>query len=37
LLAGVDILVTGDQDFSGVELERPEIMSPSEFMSAYGA
>ena len=37
LLADVDILLTGDRDFDGVELDRPEIMSPSEFMSAYGA
>ena len=36
LLADVDILLTGDRDFDGVELDRPEIMSPSEFMSAYG-
>jgi hypothetical protein len=35
LLADVDILLTGDHDFDGVELDRPEIMSPSEFMSAY--
>jgi putative PIN family toxin of toxin-antitoxin system len=37
LLADVDILLTGDRDFDDVELDRPEIMNPSEFMSAYGA
>jgi predicted nucleic acid-binding protein len=37
LLADVDILLTGDRDFDDIELDRPEIMSPSEFMSAYGA
>jgi predicted nucleic acid-binding protein len=37
LLADVDILLTGDHDFDDVELDRPEIMSPSEFMSVYGA
>ena len=37
LLADVDILLTGDRDFDDMELDRPEIMSPSEFMSAYGA
>jgi len=28
----VDILLTGDMDFSSVEIDRPEIMAPSEFM-----
>ena len=31
----VDILLTGDADFSSVEIDRPEIMTPSEFMQKY--
>ena len=37
VLADVDVLITGDNDFDEVELDRPEIMNPSEFISAYGA
>ena len=37
VLADVDILITGDKDFDDVTLDRPEIMSPSGFMSVYGA
>jgi len=36
VIADVDILITGDQDFDDVDLERPEIMTPSEFINAYG-
>ena len=35
--ADVDILVTGDHDFDDVVLERPEIMTLSEFMRTYSA
>jgi predicted nucleic acid-binding protein len=35
ILAGVDILITGDRDFGDVALERPEIMSPARFMELY--
>jgi len=31
----VDILLTGDMDFSSVEIDRPEIITPSEFMRKY--
>ena len=31
----VDIFLTGDADFSSVEIDRPEIMTPSEFMRKY--
>ena len=37
VLADVDVLITGDNDFDDVELDRPEIMSPSEFMGTYSA
>jgi len=35
ILEDVDILLTGDADFSSVEIDRPEIMTPSEFMKKY--
>ena len=33
ILEDVDVLVTGDKDFAAVEIERPAIMTPSEFMA----
>jgi len=35
LLADVDILITGDHDFDDLGLERPEIMTITEFMKEY--
>ena len=35
ILEDVDILLTGDADFSSVEIDRPEIMTPVEFMRKY--
>lgn len=31
----VDVLITGDKDFSNLEIDRPEILTPTEFMSKY--
>lgn len=31
-LKDVDVLITGDRDFEDVDVERPEIMTPGEFM-----
>ncbi len=31
----VDILVTGDSDFSDVDVEKPEILTPAEFVERY--
>lgn len=31
----VDILITGDKDFAGVDIERPEILTPAQFMERY--
>ena len=36
VISDVDILVTGDHDFDDVKLEKPEIMTPSEFINAFG-
>ena len=35
LVENVDILITGDKDFAEVEIERPEILTPAEFMDNY--
>lgn len=35
ILADVDIFITGDKDFGGLDLERPEIMTISEFAQKY--
>jgi putative PIN family toxin of toxin-antitoxin system len=31
----VDLFITGDKDFDDLELERPEIISPAEFLKKY--
>lgn len=31
----IDVLISGDKDFSCVECERPEIMAPSAFWEKY--
>ncbi len=31
----VDVLVTGDSDFSDVDVEKPEILTPAEFVERY--
>ena len=35
IIEGVDILLTGDKDFEDLDIEKPEILTPSEFMSKY--
>ena len=32
IMEDVDVLVTGDKDFSDIDVERPEIMTPAEFI-----
>ena len=31
----VDILISGDKDFAEIYLERPEILTPAQFMEKY--
>lgn len=33
MLADVDIIITGDKDFYDLEIERPEILSPTDFLA----
>lgn len=35
IIEDIDILVTGDKDFSDIGVERPEIMTPAEFMERF--
>jgi putative PIN family toxin of toxin-antitoxin system len=35
IMADADILITGDHDFDDVNLERPEIMTPTKFMQIF--
>ena len=35
IIEDVDILVTGDKDFSDIHVEKPEIMSPAQFMERF--
>ena len=35
IIADVDILITGDKDFSPIDVERPEIMSITEFSQKH--
>lgn len=35
ILEDVDILVTGDNDFSDIDIEKPEILTPTEFVERY--
>ena len=35
IMADVDILLTGDKDFFSLELDRPEILMPTQFVEQY--
>lgn len=35
IMEDVDVLVTGDKDFSDIDVERPKIMTPAEFMEQF--
>lgn len=35
IIEDVDILITGDKDFKEVKVEKPEILTASEFMEKY--
>lgn len=35
IIEAVDVLITGDKDFANVEIEKPEILTPSAFMEKY--
>lgn len=35
IIDGIDILITGDKDFSDIEIDKPEILTPNEFIEKY--
>ena len=35
ITADVDILITGDKDFMDVDIEKPEILTPAQFLEKY--
>ncbi|MCL2341974.1 MAG: putative toxin-antitoxin system toxin component, PIN family [Firmicutes bacterium] len=35
IVTDVDIFISGDKDFEKLEIERPEILRPSEFLAKY--
>ena len=35
IIADVDVFITGDKDFAGLDLERPEVMTLAEFVQRY--
>ena len=35
MIEDVDVLISGDEDFASIEIERPEIMTPKKFVIKY--
>jgi len=35
IVENVDVLITGDKDFTDVVIEKPEIVTPAEFIEKY--
>lgn len=35
IIEDVDILITGDKDFSDIAIEKPQILTPAEFMEKF--
>ena len=35
IIEDVDVLITGDKDFAAVDIDRPEILTPSVFLLKY--
>ena len=35
IASDVDILITGDKDFADLDIERPGILTPTEFLNKY--
>ncbi len=35
IIENIDILITGDKDFLGIDIEKPEILTTAEFMEAF--
>ncbi len=35
IIEDIDILITGDKDFATIDIERPEILTPSDYLAKY--
>ena len=35
IIENIDIFITGDKDFTDVDIEKPRIMTPSDFIDTY--
>jgi predicted nucleic acid-binding protein len=35
IIEDVDILITGDKDFLNIDVEKPEILTPAQFLEKY--
>lgn len=35
MINGVDMLITGDKDFSGVDVDSPEVLTPAQFLERF--
>ena len=35
IIEAVDILITGDKDFTDIQIEKPEVLTPADFISKY--
>ena len=35
IIENVDVLITGDKDFADIKIERPEILTPADFLSKF--
>ena len=35
IISDVDVFITGDRDFDDIDIEKPEIMTPNEFLIKY--
>lgn len=35
IIEDIDVLISGDKDFAAVDIDRPEILTPSKFLSKY--
>ena len=35
IIEDVDVFITGDKDFADVDIEKPEILTPAQFLAKY--
>ncbi len=35
IMENVDILITGDKDFADIDIEKPEILTPGQYLEKY--